>query len=268
MNDKIKDAIVNNKAVSFGKIGSLEAAHILIYLNKIKVQIGFQLFSNVGIYVSNFKEFEDWCIGYLNAIKDLNYILQWCPNKEDESIIKNYWKGDGIYHSFEGIEPFVFGQDGWHYSLKNKKVLCISPFSETVKAQVEHFDKIWPGASIGKIITITSPYPEILTGENNLKPWRYKLNLMLDEIDKCEDFDFATIGCGGFSLFLCQYIKNVKKKPCVHLGGGNQILYGIRGKRWDEGFKNHTWYGTEYWVRPLDKEIPKNHQMIENGCYW
>ena len=89
---------------------------------------------------------------------------------------------------------------------------------------------------------------------------------VLSQIDDL-DFDFATVGCGGFSLMVCDHIKKMGK-PCVHLGGGNQILYGIRGKRWDSGFKEHEWYGTEHWIRPLGHETPAGQHMVEGGCYW
>ena len=57
-------------------------------------------------------------------------------------------------------------------------------------------------------------------------------------------------------------------KPSIHLGGGNQLLYGIMGKRWDEGFKNTSWYGTSSWTRPLKEDTPQKKNLVENGCYW
>ena len=198
-------------------------------------------------------------------MKDLDYILQWSPQKEDEEIINKVTHNDNVFHDFKGIEPFVFGQEGWHYSLSDKKVLCVSPFSKTIKSQAKKFDKIWKGAKIGELVTVTSRFSEHWTGDQPI-PWRDKLNNMLSEIDKL-DFDFATVGCGGLSLHVCQHIKKMGK-PCVHLGGGNQILYGVRGQRWDEGFKNYNWYGTKEWVRPSAHEVPPHHKTMEFGCYW
>ena len=65
-------------------------------------------------------------------------------------------------------------------------------------------------------------------------------------------------------------IDHIKKmgKPSIHLGGGNQLLYGIMGKRWDEGFKNTSWYGTSSWTRPLKEDTPQKKNLVENGCYW
>ena len=133
-----------------------------------------------------------------------------------------------------------------------------------MKQQAQKFDKIWK-CNIGDVVTVTSPYSEALTGEQP-RPWRDKLNNMLEQIDKL-DFDFATVGCGGFSLIICDHIKKMGK-PCVHLGGGNQILYGICGKRWDDGFSKYDWYGGPEWTRPLNHEVPPMKNYVEGGCYW
>ena len=94
----------------------------------------------------------------------------------------------------------------------------------------------------------------------------YTLQSLQEQISKA-DFDFATVGCGGFSLMLLEHIKKMGKSS-IHLGGANQLLFGIKGKRWDSGFSNKDWYGTSEWIRPLEEEIPKNKNLVENGCYW
>jgi len=263
MNELIKNAINDSKPKAFGKMGNVEASHILTYLNNTPSLIGQQLFVNAGIYADSLDTFVSWCRHYLKSVKNLDSILQWC--NEDKLVLSQMgYKGD-VQNSFEGIEPFVLGEEGWHYQLKDKTVLCVSPFPDTVQTQVRKFNKIWNGAEIGNLITVKSPYSEALTGEKP-KPWIDKLDDMISQINHL-DFDFATVGCGGFSLIICDHIKKLGK-PCVHLGGGNQILYGIRGKRWDEGFKHHEWYGTKEWIRPLPHETPPRKFYVEGGCYW
>jgi len=267
INKEIKQAIRNSYSFSFGKMGNVEAAHVLTYLQNRPSLIGNQLFVNAGIFVDSLKSFTDWCETYLESVKNLDFMLQWCPNEEDLKVIEHRLPlpSPYMFHSFQELEPFTKGKDGWHHGLSDKKVLCVSPFPDTVKSQVPKFDKIWDGASIGEIVTVQSLYSEALTGETP-KPWRQKLSYVLDQISDI-DFDFATVGCGGLSLIVCDHIKKMGK-PCIHLGGGNQILYGIRGKRWDVGFKEHEWYGTEHWIRPLSHETPTGQYMVEGGCYW
>ena len=96
--------------------------------------------------------------------------------------------------------------------------------------------------------------------------WYQGLQWALDEIEKL-DFDFATVGCGGFSLPVCNFIKTVMKRPCVHLGGGNQLLFGIIGKRWDDN-ETFSMLFNKHWTKPLKHEVPTNNQLVEQGCYW
>ena len=49
--------------------------------------------------------------------------------------------------------------------------------------------------------------------------------------------------------------------------GGTQILFGIRGKRWDDSEYFKPLFN-EYWTRPSEAETPKNAEKVENGCYW
>lgn len=262
INEEIKSAIINGKPMSFGKMGNVESFHLKNYLSGHNIVNG-QLFVNAGIHAPTIEDYAAWCSEYLSAVQNLDYILQWHPS--DQQFVEHMFPKERIFTSFEGLEPFMLGEEGWQYSLHDKKVLCVSPFPETVQMQTDKFGKIWKGAQIGEVVTVRSPYSEALTGEPPIS-WQHKFRDMIKEIYEL-DFDFATVGCGGFSLMVCDYIKRLGK-PSVHLGGGNQILYGIRGKRWDEGFKQHRWYGTEDWIRPLPHEVPPMKNFVEGGCYW
>ena len=265
INEKIKQAIQETLPLSFGKIGSIEAAHISRYLIwKNSVNYNPSLFINAGVYVKDEDDFIEWFNDYIESVKDIDYILQWCAAQGDKYIIENVWHGEEIFYKFTDIEPYTHKEDGWHYSLSDKKVLFVSPFSDTVKEQAKKYNKIWNGASIGEVLTVRSPYSEALTGEPPTR-WASKLNKMIDEIREL-DFDFATVGCGGLSLSVCRFIKSMGK-PCVHLGGGNQLLFGIKGKRWDDHELLSKFYN-EHWIRPLAHEIPKNNELVEGGCYW
>lgn len=263
-NEKIKEAINKTLPLSFGKMGSIEAMHVSQYMTSGYLRSNPSLFINAGIYTQDQEDLKLWLDDYIESVKDLDYILQWCKEQGDQFVIDKVWSGKGIFNKFTEIEPYTHEKDGWHYSLSDKKVLFISPFSDTVKEQAKKYDKVWNGAGIGDVITVTSPYSEALTGEVPIK-WSDKLEAMLDKI-KDLDFDFATVGCGGFSLSVCRFIKSMGK-PCVHLGGGNQLLFGIKGKRWDEHELLSKYYN-EHWVRPLAHEVPKNNTLVEGGCYW
>jgi hypothetical protein len=66
---------------------------------------------------------------------------------------------------------------------------------------------------------------------------------------------------------LAAHVKRLGKKA-VHLGGSTQILFGIKGKRWEENNKFISSIMNQHWVRPLESETPSNINKIEDGCYW
>ena len=81
------------------------------------------------------------------------------------------------------------------------------------------------------------------------------------------DFDIALLGCGSYGLPLCDYIKIKLNKSAVYIGGGLQLYFGIKGKRW-EGSEDITKFYNEYWTRPTTEETPTTSTMVEGGCYW
>lgn len=61
-------------------------------------------------------------------------------------------------------------------------------------------------------------------------------------------------------------------KKAIHLGGGTQLLFGIKGKRWEGRYHgDDTRFAdlfNEYWTYPSENEKPQNAEKVEGGCYW
>jgi len=82
------------------------------------------------------------------------------------------------------------------------------------------------------------------------------------------DFDVAIIGCGAYGFPLAAKLKDLGK-TVIHMGGVTQMLFGIRGQRWETDVKAGAInLPNEYWVRPDKNEVPLNSNQIEGGCYW
>ena len=207
INNIIIESIKNDLPNSFGKIGGIEASHVSHYLRTGIAEYVRQdtLATNAGIYTRNKNELMMWCELYSQAVKNLDYVLEWTPDQGDQYVIDKIWKGKEKFYLFDEIEPFDKKQEGWHYFLNDKKILVVSPFEKTITLQANKFDKIWEGAKIKDIITVKSPFPAILTGEEP-KSFLYVLNDLQNKISKYS-FDFAIVGCGGFSLMLLNFIK-------------------------------------------------------------
>ena len=101
--------------------------------------------------------------------------------------------------------------------------------------------------------------------ECNFENWFQALNHMKEQIDNI-DFDIAIIGCGAYGFPLAAHVKRIGKQA-IHMGGSTQLLFGIKGKRWEK----HEFISSlfnENWVYPRLDETPKGYKRVEDGCYW
>ena len=84
------------------------------------------------------------------------------------------------------------------------------------------------------------------------------------------DFDIALLGCGGYGLPLCNYIKSNLNKSAIYVGGGLQLLFGVMGNRWEnnEMWKQIIKENASTFIKPSVEELCLNANTIEAGCYW
>lgn len=156
----------------------------------------------------------------------------------------------------------------WTRCLKNKKVLVVHPFVKTIQSQYEKREQLFANTDmLPKFELLT--YKAVQTIAGNRDPrfddWFEALDFMFSDIMKM-DFDVAILGCGAYGFPLAAKIKQAGKQA-VHIGGATQLLFGIKGSRWDHHPTISKLYN-EYWVRPGEKEKPEGFHKIESGCYW
>ena len=166
------------------------------------------------------------------------------------------------------IEPWYSEDEPWTKYLAGKKVLVIHPFAKTIESQYEKKELLFENKDILPEFTLkTVKSVQTIAGEvdSRFSTWFEALDYMVDEASKI-DFDITLIGCGAYGLPLAAKIKKTGKQA-VHMGGALQLLFGIKGKRWD----NHPVISKFYndnWVRPFDEDVPKASDKVEGGCYW
>ncbi|MEM9907669.1 MAG: hypothetical protein AAF921_21885 [Cyanobacteria bacterium P01_D01_bin.44] len=155
----------------------------------------------------------------------------------------------------------------WSAALGGKKVLVVHPFTESIQAQYKKRQLIFKNQQIlpdFELKTIKA-VQSIAGNQTQYKNWFDAYESMCDRI-AAEDFDIAIIGAGAYGLPLASFVKTIGKKA-VHMGGATQILFGIRGKRWDNKPTVSSLYN-EHWIKPMISETPDNHKVVEGGCYW
>ncbi|MCD7938765.1 MAG: hypothetical protein LUH50_01065 [Bacteroides intestinalis] len=173
---------------------------------------------------------------------------------------------------FEPYNPF-WSDVPWTAALENKKVLVVHPFVETIQKQylrkeLIHKDpRVLPTFDLQTIKAIQTIGNQ---GDGRFETWFDALKFMKNEIDKM-DYDVCLLGCGAYGMPLAAHVKRSGKKA-VHLGGSLQLLFGIRGARWENSNYNATYNYSklmnEFWVKPSATETPSKAQQVEEGCYW
>lgn len=269
-NELIKQSIAQRRPLSFGKLGAVETDCLSNSHAQKRVVWSENLGINAGVFPLNQQIVDRWSAEYIDAIRSLDACVEWWHGK-DTALLQQYNPTRFISNEIDDLLPFNLGKDAWHYSLSNKTVLVVHPMMDTIQAQTPHFSKLWPGASVKKFIGVRSFYPPWLTEFHPYKDFFECLEAIKFEISK-HRFDFAVIGAGAYSLPLLKFIKEMGV-PCVHLGGQTQLLFGIRGKRWEteytESWRTLNFYNSSaYWTRPLPSDVPTNKNIVENGCYW
>lgn len=169
------------------------------------------------------------------------------------------------------FEPWSCAAESWSAALKGKKVLVIHPFAETIESQYQKREKIFANTDILPEFELkTLKAIQTMGGERDdrFHTWFEALEFMHQEAMKI-DFDIAIVGCGAYGFPLAAKLKK-SGKQVIHLAGATQLLFGIKGKRWEENevFRYIQKYFNDSWINPREEDRPKHANRVEGGCYW
>ena len=174
------------------------------------------------------------------------------------------------------LEPY-WAKHPWSRILEGKKVLVIHPFSSLIEKQYAEKRKfLFENKDVLPLFELkTIQAVQSLGGTCAYNSWFDALDAMKAQMDAI-DYDIALIGCGAYGFPLAAHAKRMGKQA-VHLGGALQLLFGIRGKRWDNpefGSKSkcakrgYRQLFNKEWIYPTDAYKPKSAEKVEGGCYW
>ena len=152
-------------------------------------------------------------------------------------------------------------------NVQGKKVLVIHPFVKSIQQQYNRHEKLFKNPKVLPKFELKciKAVQSIAGNTVEFQDWFEALDSMKKQINKT-DFDIAIIGAGAYGFPLAAHIKRIGKKA-VHMGGMTQMLFGIKGNRW-EGEKKYQHLFNEYWIKPSKNETPQNKDVVENATYW
>jgi len=230
---------------------------------------------NAGIKITSIKSMKKYSTLFLEPFVQTDLYASWAPF---DSVYKSIYQSikilnemfktkDTIYSEVFDIYHYLY-KTPWTFALKNKRILIISAFEESIKEKINIRKEIY-GVDLFpncEIITIKPPQTQ---GDQYSEEFDVELDKFIRQLNEIKDnFDIALVSCGGYGNLVCSHIYKLGKSA-IYVGGVLQMYWGILGNRWFSDRPDIIrLYLNKYWTRPKECEKPKNYNSIENSCYW
>jgi len=250
---EVRTKFAENKGFNVIRVGECEIRSILYNDNKT-------MYTNAGFYGDG-HDLQKWKAQYIHSIMNSDILMDVysCDAFKQTSkllIDLNIWKNCVPYWE-EDISFWIDLCD----SLIDKEICIVSYFAPEMQQQRKMLSQIH-GRPMEHNFTFIETWNTV-EGNKPHENFFETLGELKKKIDKSNAEHFL-ISCGCYGLLLCYYIKS-KNKNAIYVGGQLQLLFGLKGKRWDDRQRISTLYN-EHWKYPTKK--PKGFENIESGCYW
>ena len=261
----IGEALRNKRPVLVGRMGSVEA--------RLLGEARFGRFSrvtrreahrNAGIFPQEPEVLNDVAKRLGSALGTVDLLAFW--NSPYQARLTAQLEPLPERCGLQALEPW-WQPDPWTAALVGKRVLVVHPFAQSIQAQWQRRELLFSQRSVlpDFELLVLKPPLTLAGATAGFPSWSAALDdLIMRTRERC--FDVALVGCGAYGLPLAAEIKAMGC-PALHLGGALQLLFGIRGRRW-EAMPPFAALMNEYWVRPLPDETPRAAKNVDGGCYW
>jgi len=272
----IEKALSENTGLLVGRFGTIEFETVWYHfmsgtLKKDNLPV---LERNAGIF-GDAASITRWCSEYSAAcgLADIFATGWYAPIKVREQEFLKRLSFSGAQCVLRALEPYYWPvEERWTGALDGQKVCVVSSFTDTIRRQLEKGDGIWPSGAVWPVaewsFVKTGYAPSLALGragwECDAESWETCVDYVVSEVLKT-GARVAIIGCGGLAMVIAARLK-AAGKICIVMGGATQVLFGIKGRRW-EGHQISGFWNSE-WVGPSASETPAGASEVERGCYW
>lgn len=284
-------AMENGNPFCIGRNGTIELEVLYFYLVRRKdaaypipypERLHTEIQRNAGIFPGTFRAIDNWCEAYLSALQSFTGLAAgwYAPLKVIEhGILAKYAPQVKFKMPLRSLEPYyVVKQHWWTQHLAGKKVAVVSSFASTMSKQLWKMDAVWTGERGGLIPagevadwsfiqTGYAPITALGVGgwPAGIASWKEAVELLKSRVLE-SGAQVALIGCGGLGMILAAALREHGVSSIV-LGGAIQVLFGIRGARWERHDVISKFWNPA-WTWPAPEEIPNGAHFIEGACYW
>ncbi len=243
--------------LSIIRLGNVEATQMILKERYPQIE------TNAGFYGTD-EELKQWKAQMLKALlnADCNLRVVTCAS---------FFVSDDVLTQLNIFVPTLPYVEDIRYwidlinSLKTNNIGFVSYFKEDMERQKNKLDKVFNKEVKFKVPTdkwkiIKSK--NTIKGNEDIMKWHEVYNELLSDCLRA-DCDVYFLSCGCYGVPLCDDLKRAGKKA-IYIGGFLQLLFGIKGKRWDERDIIKQYYN-KHWIYPSIK--PKFSEQVEGWCY-
>ncbi|MGX5774985.1 hypothetical protein [Methylorubrum zatmanii] len=176
-----------------------------------------------------------------------------------------------VFLPYEYIETMTYGEHNianvFSQVLNDKKVLVVSPFSNTIKSNFNNRNYFFKQYRYPDFELLTCDAPITYAGlPKHLYPdqnWSGTANRLIEEMSNI-DFDIVLLCCGSYAMPLGVAAAEELGKKAVYLGGVTQLFFGIIGRRYEIPFFLQQ-MNAEFFVRPAESSKFLGHIEVAPG---
>ena len=281
----LERALKRKEGALIGRNGTIELETLLFRLcmatplQQYPLGITRRIELHAGVFPTNYSSLERWVFQTVEAIRNTDVLVAgwYQPLAEQEEKLLDTININSPRIPLRSLEPYyVEPTKRWTQFLAGQKVAIVNAFAETACEQVAKREEIWPVATnsllpsdVEWIPIVTGYAPALAQGRAEWPSGSLSWDTCVHSIVKkvvesgCR---VALIGCGALGMVIGMELKK-RGIVAVVMGGALQVLFGIKGKRWEtHSVISNFW--NDAWVYPKEKETPNGASLIEGGCYW
>lgn len=283
VNERLRRVVLTGEPYLVARLARIEMEAVVRYENmqrpgSFAVQLGrylrrgggpfwwddayrYRIATNAGFFPTDDRSLERFARRMIEDLRQVDLIGVY----GDETPLIHHL-GRALTAPMADLDPYYFDQP-WSAALAGKRVLVVYPFEQSIRRQYARRKLLFknPQALPDFELITLKPVQSIARTRVDFATWFDALDWTCEQMEKIE-FDVALIGAGAYGLPLAAHARRLGRIG-MHLGGSVQIMFGIRGRRWEDWpfFKELF---NEHWMRPLPEETPENFEQVEQGCYW
>ena len=267
-NDLAAEAIRQGQPFLFGRCGATEMRTVAEYLQNggtgFSARARQEIRNLSGVFPTDDGTLARFCRLYVDCAHRADLLALWDVGAE-RAVIRGCTQTR--FTQLRALEPY-YHPHPWSAALAGRRVLVVHPFRQTILAQYARREQLFPGTDILPAfasLRVVQAVQGLAGQDTGYADWFAALAAMEAEMDAAP-YDVAVIGAGAYGLPLAAHAR-ATGHAAVQMSGATQLLFGIRGKRWDSHPVISGLYN-EAWVRPAAGEAPKNKERVEGGSYW